>query len=111
MTMEYSVGCTTKDAKNERITHIGCKSSAGFYQRMSEAEAIKSIRSGDTFHVTRDGRTVKIIIAEHEGREYIKTEPDGFRPDNLLALDHCKEVAKPSTPPVRTIPAGSHSVL
>lgn len=109
--MDYAVSCTTKDAKHERITHIGCKSSTGFYQRFSEAEAIKGILNGDTFHVTREGRTVKVIIAEHEGREYLKTEADGFRPDNLLSLDHCKEVPKPSTPPVRTVPAGSHAVL
>jgi len=108
--MEYAVSCTTKDAKNERITYIGCKSATGFYQRFSEAEAISAIRSGDSFHVTRGGRTVKVVIAEHEGKEYLKTEPDAFRPDNLLALEHCKEVPKPATPPVRTIPTGSHSV-
>jgi hypothetical protein len=51
-----------------------------------------------------------LIEAEHEGHPYVKTEADGFRPDNLLALPHCVEQTKPSTPPVRTVPAHSHSV-
>ena len=39
--------------------------------------------------MTRDGHTAKVIIAEHEGREYLKTERDGTRADNLLSLPHC----------------------
>lgn len=108
--MRYQVTCTSKHSTYERITHLGCVSDTGFYQRFTEDEAIKRINDGDTFHVKKDGRDVKVVIAEREGREYLKTEPDAFRPDNLLALDHCKDVPKPVTPPVVTTPARSHSV-
>ena len=108
--MKYGVTCTTKHSTYERITHLGCVTDTGLYQRFTEDEAINRIRSGDEFHVTRDGRTVKVIIAEHEGRSYLRTERDGFKPDNLLSLEHCKEVPKPVTPPIRTTPVGSHPV-
>lgn len=109
--MNYNVTCINEHSTHERITHLGCVSDTGFKQRFTEDEAIKRIKAGDTFHVKKDGHNVKVVIAEREGTEYLKTEPDAFRPDNLLALPRCKEIAVPSTPPVRTTPAGSHSVL
>jgi hypothetical protein len=108
--MKYAVNCTMKHSTYERITHLGCVNDTGSYQRFTEDEAINLIRKGDEFHVTREGHTAKVLIAEHEGRPYLKTERDGFRPDNLLALKHCDEVPKPVTPPMRTIPVRSHSV-
>jgi len=108
--MKYSVTCTTKHSTYERITHIGCVTDTGLYQRFTEDEAIKRILGGDEFHVTQDGRTAKVVIAEHEGRQYLKTERDNFRPDNLLALKHCTDLPKPVTRPVVTSPARSHSV-
>jgi hypothetical protein len=108
--MRYEVMCTVKDSKYERIRSLGCKDETGAYHRFTEDEVLKRLRAGDEFHVTRGGRTVKLIEAEHEGRPYVKTETDGFRPDNLLALPHCVEETKPVAPPVRTVPAHSHSV-
>jgi Protein of unknown function (DUF3892) len=108
--MTYRVSCITKHSTYERITHLECVTDTGLKQRFTEDEAIKRIRSGDEFHVTQGGRTAKVVIAEHEGRPYLKTERDGFKPDNLLSLPHCSNVPKPVTPPVRTTPTGSHSV-
>jgi hypothetical protein len=108
--MRYSVTCTTKHSTYERITHIGCVTDTGLFQRFTEDEAITRIRRGDEFHVTGGGYTAKVIIAEHEGRPYLKTERDGVRPDNLLALKHCEEASKPVVTPTRTVPAHSHSV-
>ncbi len=107
--MKYNVTCTTKHSSYERITHLGCVSDTGFSERFTEDEAIQRIRDGHEFHVTRDGHTAKVIIAEHEGREYLKTERDGVRSDNLLALPHCVAKPMPTVPPVRTTPAHSHS--
>jgi hypothetical protein len=108
--MNYAVTCTTKHSTYERITHLGCVTDTGISKRFTEDEAINAIRKGDEFHVTRGGHTAKVVIAEHEGRAYLKTERDGFKPDNLLSLPHCKAVTLPSTPPVRTVPVGSHQV-
>ena len=108
--MKYAVTCTTKHSTYERITHIGCVTDTGLYQRLTEDEVIKRINNGDEFHVTEGGRTAKVVIADHEGRSYLKTERDNFRPDNLLALKHCTDIPKPATLPVVTVPARSHSV-
>lgn len=111
--MKYKVTCTTKHSTYERITHLGCVTDTGFYQRFTEEEVLQHMAQGDEFHVTRpEGHTVKIIPAERHNRPYLKTEADGERPDNLLSLAHCTEKPKPnsSTPPVRVVPAGSHSV-
>jgi hypothetical protein len=108
--MKFSVNCTTKHSTYERITHLGCVSDTGSTHRFTEDEAISMIRKGDEFSVTREGHTARLIIAEHEGRPYLKTERDGFRPDNLLALKHCADIPKPVAPAVVTTPARSHSV-
>lgn len=38
----------------------------------------------------RNGNSVRLIIAERNGREYLKTEADGVEPNNLLALPRCR---------------------
>jgi antitoxin (DNA-binding transcriptional repressor) of toxin-antitoxin stability system len=107
------VTCTTKHSTYERITHVGCVSDTGLYHRFTEEEVLQRIANGDEFHVTRpEGHTVKIIPAERHNHPYVKTEPDGERPDNLLSLPHCVEKPKDNrvVPPTRVVPAGSHSV-
>lgn len=108
--MKYKVTCTSKHSTYERITHLGCVTDTGLYQRFTEDEAINRIKAGDEFYFHKDAHTIKVVIEKHEGREYLKTENDAFKPDNLLALPHCKDVPKPVTPPVRTTPVGSHGV-
>ncbi|MFI5246011.1 MAG: DUF3892 domain-containing protein [Gemmatimonadales bacterium] len=36
-----------------------------------------------------NGKSVWVIIATHNGNEYLKTEADGVHPNNLLALPEC----------------------
>jgi len=43
----------------------------------------------ETYYVSKGGRTVPVIIAIHQGRPYLKTQDDGYSPDNLLALPEC----------------------
>ena len=63
---------------------------AGRGWRLSEDEAIRGIEAGKwDFYTHVDGRTADVIIAVHLGRKYLKTKPDGVRPDNLLALPEC----------------------
>ena len=71
---------------HERIEGIG---GSGWYK--SESEAIGDIENGrNSFYVSVGGRTVRVIVATHNGRKYLKTEADGYRPDNLLALPECR---------------------
>lgn len=54
-----------------------------------ESDAIRWIKSAtESYYVSKGGHTVRVIIAV-QGREYLKTEADGYSPDNLLALPEC----------------------
>ena len=88
----YQVTCREKHSLYERIISIGCAEvGTGTIKRFTEDEAINSIENGtDNFYVERPkGHRVWVIVAEREGRKYIKTEADGEKPDNLLSLDEC----------------------
>ncbi len=53
-------------------------------------QAIREIEQGtNTFFVSVGGRSVRVIVAVHNGRKYLKTEADGSSPNNLLALPEC----------------------
>jgi hypothetical protein len=70
---------------HERIEGIG---GSGWYK--TESQAISDIEEATTsFYVSAGGRSVDVVTATHSGRTYLKTEPDGYRPDNLLALPEC----------------------
>jgi hypothetical protein len=43
-------------------------------------------RKIEAYYISVNNKAIKIIIAYHNGREYLKTETDGYSPDNLLAL-------------------------
>jgi Protein of unknown function (DUF3892) len=75
---------------HERISHIGGINHCNSLWKLSEYDAINSISCGEfDFFVLVNGHPVTVIIAEHEGRRYLKTESDGHSPDNLLALPEC----------------------
>ncbi len=57
---------------------------------LSEDEAIRDIDAGKyRFYPSVSGHSVWIIIASHNGRRYLKTEADGYAPNNLLSLPEC----------------------
>ena len=87
------ITCATKKGPNydpyERITHLGGYSSKGNFVIPSE-EMIRKIESGKySYSVDKDGKKVQIVVATRNGRKYLKTEADGFEPNNLLALGDC----------------------
>ena len=86
--MNRQVTCVTKPDRpgpHERIQAIG-----GSGWKHSEDDAIRWIKAGtESYYLQSGGATVRVIIATRLGREYLKTEPDGERPDNLLALPEC----------------------
>ena len=108
--MRFRVTCTTKHDSHERITHIGCDAN-NVYTYLSEPEAIQRIESRiDTFYVDRpDGHAVEVIVAEREGKKYLKTEADGEKPNNLLSLRDCPAKKQDGSGKVRVVvPAASH---
>ena len=94
MATQVRVQCINKTHRtdpHERISHIGGVNPNGTRWRMPEPKAIAEIKQGKwDFYVEQPaGRRVRVIIATHLGREYLKTEADGLHPNNLLALPEC----------------------
>jgi hypothetical protein len=93
MATSVQVSCINKrehQNPHERITHIGGINSDKTRWKLSEATAIADIKSGKySFYVNVNGKTVWVIVATHNGREYLKTETDSYSPNNLLSLPEC----------------------
>lgn len=55
-----------------------------------EAVAIANVkRDPRAYYVSVGQHSVWVIVATHNGREYLKTQSDGYAPNNLLALPEC----------------------
>ena len=92
-TQTVRVQCVNKTPRQDphhRIQNIGGVNPDGTRWKMSEDNAIAYMKAGRySFWTTAQGKSVWVIIATHEGREYLKTEADGLHPNNLLALPEC----------------------
>jgi hypothetical protein len=74
---------------HERIEGVGGMY-AGKPWKPTETEAMAGIKEGRwKFYTSVNGRSVWVIIAIHNGREYLKTEADSYEPNNLLSLPEC----------------------
>lgn len=107
----YRVTCITKHEKYERILSLGCYPLANTFHTFPEDDVIRRIEGGkDTFYVERpSGHVAELEVAERDGRKYVKTKPDGERPDNLLSLAQCPSKPNHVVTTVRTVvPAASH---
>jgi hypothetical protein len=86
------VECINKALRQDphrRISNIG-GSQRGKRWKMSVDEAIAAITAGKhSFYVNTDSKVAWVIVADHEGHKYLKTEADGLHPNNLLSLPEC----------------------
>ncbi len=92
--MAIRVECINKYPRQDphrHITHIGGTNPDGSRWKLTEESAIEGIRADKwDFYVHAGNRTVRVIIARSAaGHDYLKTEADGYRPDNLLSLPEC----------------------
>jgi hypothetical protein len=91
--MSLQVTCIHKKNRyspHERIRRIGGRNNDGTRWWLTLDEAFAGIEEGRySFHVDIGARTVKVVIAQHERRKYLKTAADDYSPDNLLALPEC----------------------
>jgi uncharacterized protein DUF3892 len=75
---------------HERITNVGGLHSDGTTWKMTEQTAIVGIEQQQwKLYVSVGGKRVWVVIATHFGRKYLKTEADGYAPNNLLSLPEC----------------------
>jgi hypothetical protein len=90
--MSKQVTCITKrEHKNphERIQGIGGTDKGTRWWR-SEDNAIADVdKDSKSYSVSVGGKSVWVIVATHSGRKYLKTETDGYEPNNLLSLPEC----------------------
>ena len=95
MASRHEILCITKrDRPNphERILSIGGRNEDGTSWKLPQPEAIGGIETGKwEFYVRRGGYIVNVIVAvSRYGHKYLKTQPDGEQPDNLLSLPECR---------------------
>jgi hypothetical protein len=58
--------------------------------RLPEYMVIYHIKKGiEKYFVESGKQKLKVIVATHSNREYLKSETDGYSPDSLLTLPEC----------------------
>ncbi len=85
--MATRIECINKQPREDphkRIEHVG-----GRGWKLTTDEAIANIENGESYVVVAGEHTANVIVAEHNGHKYLKTEADGYSPDNLLSLAEC----------------------
>ncbi|WP_371133931.1 DUF3892 domain-containing protein [Tabrizicola sp.] len=86
------IKCINKSARSnpwERITHVG--GVADKQWKITQEHAIGFIERGEwNFFVSVKGDSVWVQVATSRfGNKYLKTQPDGDQPNNLLSLPEC----------------------
>jgi hypothetical protein len=94
MSVLVQVKCITKRGDHynphERIQAIGGSNPNGERWWLPEDQAISAIEADKwSFYTYERGVRADVIIAVHNGRKYLETTADGYRPDNLLSLPEC----------------------
>lgn len=94
MALSVEIRCINKSDRpnpHERIRAVGGVNPDGNRWKLSQEEAIQGVLDKRwSFYVTRNGRTVEVIVAKSQhGHLYLKTVADGEQPNNLLSLPEC----------------------
>jgi hypothetical protein len=94
MAEQKQVMCITKRPSHhdphERIQGIGGGTSVLARWWRAEDDAIRDIEMARVeYYVNVNNRPVRVMVAVHNGRKYLKTEADGYAPNNLLNLPEC----------------------
>jgi Protein of unknown function (DUF3892) len=93
MSTDVEVKCIKKTDRynpHERIQGIGGLNADGTRWYLPEDDAIAGIDQQKwRFWTSGGGKSVWVVIAVHNGSRYLKTEPDGIQPNNLLSLPEC----------------------
>lgn len=99
---QYQIKCIKKishDDPTEKITEIGYIEYPTLLggpwpplQHIPQEKAVDLIQNKQAeFYVDEGGKCAKVIVAlSPNGHLYIKTENDGYLPNNLLSLPDCK---------------------
>jgi Protein of unknown function (DUF3892) len=85
--MATEIICIVPDSSDpdNRIDSVG-----GVGWTKSEDIVIAEIEAGAEYFVEENGAVVDIIVAERDGRKYLRTDPDETSENNLLRLPTCR---------------------
>lgn len=94
MATNVEIDCINKEDRldpTERIRRVGGPNGDGKRWKLDLDDAIKGVETGQwQFFVRRGIYTVRVVVAtSRAGRKYLKTEADGYEPNNLLSLREC----------------------
>lgn len=94
MATSIQIQCVNKTDRynpHERISNVGGVNADKTRWKLTQEQAIQATESGQwRFYVSVGGHSVWVIVAVSRfGNKYLKTEPDGDQPDNLLSLPEC----------------------
>ncbi len=74
---------------HERIQAVGGVLN-GYRWKDAELVAIANVKKDSSSYFTSvNGKSAWVVVGIHKGREYLKTQNDGYSPDNLLSLPEC----------------------
>lgn len=82
--MSYQVTRSKKDTDGDIVGLCG----AGWSDPKSAAVSNVK-RDPSYYYVSVGGRTVYVRVATRNGRDYLTTNPDGYKPNNLDDLPDC----------------------
>ena len=94
MIQEIRIDCINKNDRHdptERIERVGGRNADGRWWNLLLDQAIAGAESGRwRFFVQQGGQKAYVVVAvSRSGRKYLKTEADGYEPNNLLSLPEC----------------------
>ena len=94
MAIPIEIQCINKSDRmnpHERILNVGGVGADGKRWKITQAEAIHYIETGQySFFVTKGEFQVEVVVAVSQyGNKYIKTATDNNEQNNLLSLPEC----------------------
>lgn len=93
MAERHQITCINKSDRtdpHDRITNVGGTNGDGSRWSLTQVKAIDGTENGTwQFYVSVNGQMVDVIVANRNGRKYLKTRNDGEQPNNLLSLREC----------------------
>ena len=79
----------THSDRHRRVQAVGGVHGATRWKDTEDVAIANVKRDRSAYEVQEGDRTVAVVVRQHDGRDYLKTETDHFLPDNLLSLPDC----------------------